>query len=749
MRTNPNSWMWVGCALVLGACRSLPVSSPERDAPAADWPSWRGPAQVGAGAEIALPIQWDEPAWTRDLPGGGTPVIFGGRLYAMTYPSEGGKVVEKLVCLDAQSGATNWSHDFPDFLSDIIYERYAIGSPAVDPTTGRVHVMSSAGVAAAFDRNGKLLWQRSLMEELGRLTFPNGRTGSPLVLEDLVIHRGITSHWGNQAPGRDRFFAFDGATGELAWTSTPGTGPGDSSFSTPFVAWSDNRPNLYVGTGCGHVVAMDGRTGAPLWRFRTGRGGVNASVLVTGDRLVTIHGQENVDAARLGRMIALRLPGDIPTQAPGQVFELPKDAEIWRNPLSMFTSSPAVGRGHIYQCTLGGELASVSLATGEIEWMRRLGAGQLHASPLLAGETLFVPMWEGELNVLDVSAAEPTILKNISLEGSCLGAPAAWDGFLYVHTTERLYAWRGVSPAGPNPTIAATLVPDHGRALRSQQRAVPSEIALRPGETIRIRMQELNSNGQVRSERGLDPALDDVAGGPKSIAVVPGGIEASASASPWAGTVSIQSDGQSSPLRMRILPGSLWSEDFESYPAPGSPPDFWIGAKKKWTIETVDGNQVLAKSLDNILFQRNTTFIGHVDASEYDLVARVRSEGDRRSLSDVGLVNQRYLVTLRGNGQLLEVSSNQDRLKVSVPFEWTRDQWYHLRTRVEINDDGSGTIRARAWPDGTGEPSPWTIEVPVATAHPHGAPGIFGFSLQGRNRVFVDDIRLSDMEAAQ
>ena len=54
-----------------------------------------------------------------------------------------------------------------------------------------------------------LLWQTSMMEEYGRLTFPNGRTGAPVVEGDLLITRGITSSWGSEGPARDRFYAFD------------------------------------------------------------------------------------------------------------------------------------------------------------------------------------------------------------------------------------------------------------------------------------------------------------------------------------------------------------------------------------------------------------------------------------------------------------------------------------------------------------------------------------------------------------
>src|SRR6185312_16352679 len=125
-------------------------------------------------------------------------------------------------CFDAENGKELWHRAYSDFLSDTIYLRYGLSSPVVDGETGDVFMQGSQGFLAGFGANGKPLWKRSLMEEIGRLTFPNGRTASPVVDKDLVITRGITANWGSQAPGADRFYAFDKKSGALVWSSTPG-----------------------------------------------------------------------------------------------------------------------------------------------------------------------------------------------------------------------------------------------------------------------------------------------------------------------------------------------------------------------------------------------------------------------------------------------------------------------------------------------------------------------------------------------
>ena len=43
-----------------------------------------------------------------------------------------------------------------------------------------------------------------MMSQYGRLTFPNGRTGAPVIEGDLAILKTATSAWGKDAPARDR-----------------------------------------------------------------------------------------------------------------------------------------------------------------------------------------------------------------------------------------------------------------------------------------------------------------------------------------------------------------------------------------------------------------------------------------------------------------------------------------------------------------------------------------------------------------
>ena len=76
---------------------------------------------------------------------------------------------------DKDTGKKLWEVRYTDYLSDVVYNRYGIGAPAIDPETGNVYLQFSNGHSVAYTADGKLLWEHSLMEDFGRLTFPNGR----------------------------------------------------------------------------------------------------------------------------------------------------------------------------------------------------------------------------------------------------------------------------------------------------------------------------------------------------------------------------------------------------------------------------------------------------------------------------------------------------------------------------------------------------------------------------------------------
>lgn len=749
-------------------------------APVEGWLAWRGPEQTGVSREEGLPDRIksaDEALWVADWGGQSTATIAGGHLYIMGYRDAGPDLQEGLACLDAETGKILWEKTFNDFLSDTIYLRYSTASPAIDPATGNVFMQGTQGILAAFSPDGKPVWKHSLMEELGRLTFPNARTASPLVDGDLVITRGITSNWGAQGAAGDRFYAFDTMTGDLVWSSTPAGRPKDNSFSHPYLTWLGGKRVLIAACGDGSVVCVNARTGDPIWQVPLAKAGINATVLVHDKKVIAIYGTPYEP----GQLVAFRMPDVHPEEGkPGPVVVERSQVEIWsdRN-ISTSTSSPILVGDRIYVTKEKGELVAVDANTGKVFWTFHLGIEQRNSSPLFADGKIYVPILDDPTGKGESTSSEAgtkggfyiladkgdTVeeLAHIALDGRCFGSPAAYNGKIYMQTAKKLYAF---GKAGNNPKLAKAPQPEPWPKAgpAAQLQIIPSEVLLHPGRKASFRARKLDANGlfveevsdvrQLKWNAYIPPtalvkARADAAFNPQ------GELVASKDAQMSAGAFEAQLDNLKGYIRARVLPYPPLEEDFETFTLSNTttntvepptqfayPPLPWIGARFRFEVREVDGTKALTKTIDNKLFQRSTTFFGDPTMKNYTIQADVRSEGSRRKMSEVGVVNQRYVVVLKGNAQELEVNSNQERLKVAVPFRWQPNAWYTIKARVDIAQDGTGVVRARAWKKGEPEPTTWTVEVPHTTAHVEGSPGLFAFSPQ-EMRVFVDNVRVT------
>ncbi|MFT5051039.1 MAG: outer membrane protein assembly factor BamB [Chlamydiales bacterium] len=696
------------------------------------WLSWRGPDQNGTSPETGLidtlVVDGENHLWSYPISGRGTPVVSNGRVFGMGYEGEGTQLEEVLFCLDEATGSLIWEHRNPDFLSDVIYSRYAIGSPTVDPATGNLFAMTAGGLLHGFTPDGQQLWERSLIEDLGRLSFPNGRVGAPLILGDRVIIHFIFAAWGPLGPARDRFFAFDKTTGDVIWASTPGGPPKDSSYGMPVFEERDGRQLLYACLGGGHVACIDARTGDPVWRFPLVFGGMSTSAVLDGDRVIAVHGKENIDSSAIGRMVSLSLD-----KAPDETGVLAAGAEVWRNKAVAFTSSPVLADNRIYQTVQTGDLVCIDAETGETLWHQKLGADQLHASPLAADGKLYVPMNDGSLFIIKPSDEGMEILGQVQLEGACLGAPAVSGGRIYVHTTDRLYCFGKPADGAPVwPTIPEASGSD---AVRLQ--LVPADVTLRAGEKPSFTVRALDAKGRFVREI----PSDQVAFSKPPVCT---------SGQPGVGTVTATSGDLTGTARVRVVPTLPHHEDFSSFEldqggdAPFAfPPGHWLGARIKWKVIDLDGERVVARRLDNPLFQRTISLLGDDQDSNYTVQADMMSDGNRRTLCMMGVINQRYLIRLKGNHQTLEVSSNKERLMVDVPFKIKKGVWYTMKTRVDVASDGSGFVRAKVWTRGEDEPEAWTIEVPDPHVQTHGAAGVYSFTPQSRFAAYIDNIHVT------
>ena len=135
------------------------------------------------------------------------------------------------------TGKFIWEHNFNVFHTDIVTFASRLDHPGRRSATGNIYAHGTQGLFFCFDKDGKVLWSRSLTEEYGRISGYGGRVTSPIVAEDLVIIGMLNSTWGDFAKGANRFLAMNKLTGEVVWWSDPTPGQVKGTYySVPVTA---------------------------------------------------------------------------------------------------------------------------------------------------------------------------------------------------------------------------------------------------------------------------------------------------------------------------------------------------------------------------------------------------------------------------------------------------------------------------------------------------------------------------------
>jgi outer membrane protein assembly factor BamB len=654
----------------------------------------------------------------------------GDRVYMLNGVGTGPTLRERLLCLNADTGKLLWEHAYNVFLSDVPPHRIAWSSPAGDPETGNVYIFGVGGSLTALNKDGKVLWTRSLAEEVGLVTTHGGRTVSPIVEGDLVIVSGITTGWGNLARAGHRFMAYDKATGTSVWISSPGGRPFDTTYSPPVVADVEGTGRLLMaGGGDGTVHAIKVWTGEPVWKFYMSKRGVNTGVVLNDNTAIVTHSEENLDTNEMGLIAALdaRSKGDLTK----------KDLKWSKVGFQGGFSSAIADGDRLYQVDNGANLHAFDINTGKSLWQQNLGTIQ-KASPVLADGKLYVGSENGKFFILRPGQEKVEILDEDQLpEGEqIIASPAVSNGRIYLVTSDNIYCIGTKKTVTPNPSFAANMKAPAGATVAHVQ-VVPAEVVLKPGDKVNYKVFSFDANGRlIGPASGAQWSLEGLKG-----AVASATYTAPSEPEGLAGNVVATVNGVKGVARVRVLTPMPFQENFDSLAA-GAVPPTWINTLGKYAVRDIEGAKVLVKLADNPATQRARSYIGPTDWSNYTVEADIRGVEKRRQLGDAGVVAQRYNLVLFGNHQRLELQSWQPETQrtVSAPFAWKGDVWYRMKLRVEPAANGNVVARGKAWPAADPEPDKWQVERTDEFPNTHGAPGIYA---NAPLEVFFDNVKVT------
>ncbi len=735
-------------SLCLSTCISCMVQADDtkeasltgNKAKSTDWSNWRGPLQNGQSLEKGLPdsfkVEGENLLWRKEGMGSyATPVLMNGRLYTICRSEpDTTKEAEKTVCLNAETGELIWESIHNVYLSDAPSERIGWASVCGDPETDKVFMLGIGCVLQCLEgKTGKILWEKSMLEEYGMLSTYGGRTNFPTVFEDMLIVSGVTTGWDQTAVPAHRILALDKTTGQPIWTMSTRPRPEDTTYSTPIFTVLNGQAAMVLGAADGAVYALQPRTGKVIWKYQASPRGINVTPLVDNGIVYCAHGEQNEsDRTVLGALFAFdgNTSGDIA-----------EDKLLWKIPgKTVGKSSPVKIGERVYFADDGGILYGVNAKTGALEVEKKIGRA-ISGSAVVSEGKMYIGEKTGTAFCLKPTESGLDILSKTRLNdgGEVYGSFAISNGRLYLPTNKTLFCIGKKEvkvDADPMPKQLVETLSGDKKVAHIQ--ICPVEMLLSPGQKARLQVRAYNAAGQYL--KNLNDAVISIEGGGT---VSEDMVYSAPSETTGTGVFLTATSGElKSIARGRVIAALPWKYEFEDKKVPL----FWIGAAyRHQPSELPTGGNGLVKISTIPKGTRSQAFIGKPSSHDYTVQADVYASDQKNkvpttNLPDMGVVNQRYTLSMEGSQKLQIrswVSLLEDRFAKTVPFEWDAKTWYTVKFQSE-NKDGKAILKGKVWKTADKEPEAWTIEAEDLLPNTVGSPGLFGKSSDAE--FFIDNV---------
>ena len=400
-----------------------------------DFPRFLGPGGGGGIDRPVLDPDWSarppERAWRRAIGAGwGGFAIVGNR--AVTLEQRGEE--EIVSCHDAETGRPLWQ------VAVTARHQTVLGGigPRSTPTIrdGVVYTTGATGWLHAIEgATGRVVWRRNVIDDLGidptahAASVAWGRSGSPLVTDDLVIVPGGGPLKKPPVDGRTAIAvaAYERETGTRRWTA----GDAQISYATPVLARIADG-DVVIAVNEAQVAAYDPADGAERWSFDwPGHSNSDASC----SQPQVLDGRRIFISKGYGIGAALFEMDDAAGAGP------PAFAPLWSraNLLKTKFTNAVLHDGHAYGLS-DGILECVRLADGKRAWKGgRYGQGQV----LRVGNLLVVQAEDGAVVLVDCASDAQRVRGTIAaLVGQTWNNPCVSGDRLLVRNAEEAACWR-------------------------------------------------------------------------------------------------------------------------------------------------------------------------------------------------------------------------------------------------------------------------------------------------------------------
>ena len=340
-----------------------------------DYPQFLGPNRNAVLKNVGLSPEWDrrppQEIWRQPIGEGWSAYAVVGTV-AITQEQRGEK--EMVVCYNLKTGKALWSHGDEAFFESTIGGNGPRSTPTVG--LGRVYTTGSTGVLNCLDfATGKQIWTRNIIEENGANAKEWGFSGSPLILDTLVV----VSPGG---PDGRSLVAYHWDSGEMVWSG----GSDPAGHSSPQLSTLFDTPQILI-LNTGSVAAHNPANGEIFWRQEWDATSqfVAQPVVVPGNRVFV----------SLGYGIGCKL-FQINRNENGDY----SSSELWKSPRMKAKFTNVVYHdNHIYGLD-DGVLACISVEDGQRKWKKgRYGHGQL----IMVDDLLLIQAEKGDVALVEVN----------------------------------------------------------------------------------------------------------------------------------------------------------------------------------------------------------------------------------------------------------------------------------------------------------------------------------------------------------
>ncbi len=378
------------------------------------WTDYRGPRRDGSYTQMPLDLTWSAQGppeiWRREVGGGYASMVVAD---ALVYTIEQRRETEAVTAYRLEDGRQAWEYSWPSRFS----ESMGGDGPRATPTwsDGHLYALGANGrLVCLAATDGKLIWERNILDDAGAENLTWGMAGAPLVVDGMVIvHPG----------GRNgkSVFAYDRATGEVRWSALDDK----AGYVAPQIATLAGRRQILLVTGT-RVLGASIEDGSELWSvdWETSYDANCAQPLVVDGEHVFVSSGYGHGAALLriaasdGRFVA---------------------DQVWFNLNMKNKFNPSVLADGVVYGLDEGILAAVDVLTGKRLWKQgRYRYGQL----LHASGHLIVISEEGELALVEATPDQyREIARFESIAGKTWNVPAIANGILLVRNQTEMAAY--------------------------------------------------------------------------------------------------------------------------------------------------------------------------------------------------------------------------------------------------------------------------------------------------------------------